>query len=143
MQGGRCQGSPEISALISCAIALSLSCEQHSHKKMAKSPAHGLVTQTRTRPQYPTCGGGSMAVTMGPFLFLVAATISTNSTNANDTSDDSGFSSNHILPTVLVLSVLGFIAILLACYCLRFKNQRKADITTVDKKIPNGILEEQ
>uniref|UniRef100_A0AAR2M040 protein-tyrosine-phosphatase n=1 Tax=Pygocentrus nattereri TaxID=42514 RepID=A0AAR2M040_PYGNA len=25
----------------------------------------------------------------------------------------------------------------------RFKNQRKADITTVDKKIPNGILEEQ
>uniref|UniRef100_A0AAY5F108 protein-tyrosine-phosphatase n=1 Tax=Electrophorus electricus TaxID=8005 RepID=A0AAY5F108_ELEEL len=35
------------------------------------------------------------------------------------------------------------IVALLTCYCLRFRNQRKADITTVDKKIPNGIVEEQ
>lgn len=28
-------------------------------------------------------------------------------------------------------------------YLPRFKNRQKADITVVDKKIPNGILEEQ
>lgn len=36
-------------------------------------------------------------------------------------------------------------ALLILLYFLpyRLKNQRKAVVTTVDKKIPNGILEEQ
>uniref|UniRef100_A0A6Q2WW90 Receptor-type tyrosine-protein phosphatase n=1 Tax=Esox lucius TaxID=8010 RepID=A0A6Q2WW90_ESOLU len=50
---------------------------------------------------------------------------------------------HHVLPIVLVLSVLIVISILLAWYFLRLKNQRKAVVTTVDKKIPNGLLEEQ
>ncbi|XP_076856123.1 receptor-type tyrosine-protein phosphatase epsilon isoform X2 [Brachyhypopomus gauderio] len=79
---------------------------------------------------------------MVPFLFVILQT--ENSTQAeNSTNGGTVFSHHHILPTVLVLSLLVLIAALLTCYCLRFRNQRKADITTVDKKIPNGIVEEQ
>ncbi|KAK7918855.1 hypothetical protein WMY93_010139 [Mugilogobius chulae] len=83
-----------------------------------------------------------MIVTM--VLFLVAATTtSNNSSNGNNTQGQAASPSPHILPTVLVLSLLLLIIALLAWYCLRLKNQRKAAVTTVDKKIPNGILEEQ
>uniref|UniRef100_A0AAQ4NWP1 Receptor-type tyrosine-protein phosphatase epsilon n=1 Tax=Gasterosteus aculeatus aculeatus TaxID=481459 RepID=A0AAQ4NWP1_GASAC len=43
---------------------------------------------------------------------------------------------DHVLPTVVVLSLALLIIALL-------KKQRKATVTTVDKKVPNGILEEQ
>uniref|UniRef100_A0A671KYG3 Receptor-type tyrosine-protein phosphatase epsilon n=1 Tax=Sinocyclocheilus anshuiensis TaxID=1608454 RepID=A0A671KYG3_9TELE len=48
-----------------------------------------------------------------------------------------------ILPILLGLSVLVLFLGLLTWFCLRLKNQRKAVITAVDKKVPNGILEEQ
>ncbi|XP_045923898.1 receptor-type tyrosine-protein phosphatase epsilon isoform X7 [Micropterus dolomieu] len=81
---------------------------------------------------------------MVPLLFLVATTTTSNSTgNGNHTQEDVTVPSHHILPTVLVLSLLLLIVALIAWYFLRLKNQRKAVVTTVDKKIPNGILEEQ
>ncbi|XP_064879007.1 receptor-type tyrosine-protein phosphatase epsilon-like isoform X2 [Oncorhynchus nerka] len=81
---------------------------------------------------------------MVPVLFLVAITLSTNDTsNEDQTGEDTKSQSSHILPTVLVFSVLLVISILLAWYFLRIRNQRKEVVTAVDKKIPNGILEEQ
>ncbi|XP_073684036.1 receptor-type tyrosine-protein phosphatase epsilon-like [Garra rufa] len=56
---------------------------------------------------------------------------------------DEGPSSAPILPILLGLSVLLLFLGLLTWFCLRLKNQRKAVITAVDKKVPNGILEEQ
>lgn len=38
---------------------------------------------------------------------------------------------------------LNLLLIVLHLFIDRVKNQRKAVVTTVDKKIPNGILEEQ
>ncbi|KAK1164395.1 receptor-type tyrosine-protein phosphatase epsilon-like isoform X1 [Acipenser oxyrinchus oxyrinchus] len=82
-------------------------------------------------------------------LFLSALTTMTlaqNNTGSNSTSDDPGTgpdSSTNIVTPLLVLFLLLLICILSAVYFLRFRNQRKADVTTVDKKIPNGILEEQ
>ncbi|KAM6951397.1 receptor-type tyrosine-protein phosphatase epsilon isoform 2-T2 [Aplochiton taeniatus] len=86
-------------------------------------------------------GGPTDPVTMLPFLFLVA-TASNDSAPGNQTRGDLDLPS-HVLPTVLVLSLLLIITVLLAWYFLRLRNQRKVVVTTVDKKIPNGILEEQ
>ncbi|XP_061083727.1 receptor-type tyrosine-protein phosphatase epsilon-like isoform X2 [Conger conger] len=79
---------------------------------------------------------------MVPVLFLVTTTITVNN-SMNETNGDSGSASPHILPSVLVISLLLLIFILLAVYFLRFRHHRKADVTTVDKKLPNGFLEEQ
>ncbi|KAK1166619.1 receptor-type tyrosine-protein phosphatase epsilon-like isoform X1 [Acipenser oxyrinchus oxyrinchus] len=81
-------------------------------------------------------------------LFLFAVTTMTpaqNSTNSNSTSGlgTKTNSNTNILTPLLVLFLLLLICILSAVYLLRFRNQRKADVSTVDKKIPNGILEEQ
>ncbi|XP_071250761.1 receptor-type tyrosine-protein phosphatase epsilon isoform X2 [Salvelinus alpinus] len=81
---------------------------------------------------------------MVPVLFLVAITLTTNDTsNEDQTGENTKSQSSHVLPTVLVISVLLVISILLAWYFLRLRNQRKEVVTAVDKKIPNGILEEQ
>ncbi|RVE59768.1 hypothetical protein OJAV_G00191830 [Oryzias javanicus] len=81
---------------------------------------------------------------MVPLMFLVVATTTSNSTgNGNQTKEDVTSSSHHILPTVLVVLLLLIIIALLAWYFLRLKNQRKVVVTAVDKKVPNGILEEQ
>ncbi|XP_031417530.1 receptor-type tyrosine-protein phosphatase epsilon isoform X1 [Clupea harengus] len=88
-----------------------------------------------------TVGG---VVTMVPVLFLVATTItSNNSSQTNQTEGTHPLSAPHVLPTVLVLSLLLVILVLLAWYFLRVRHHRKAVVTSVDKKIPNGILEEQ
>ncbi|KAK6482221.1 receptor-type tyrosine-protein phosphatase epsilon-like isoform X2 [Huso huso] len=86
-------------------------------------------------------------------LFLSALTTMTlaqNNTGSNSTSNNPGTntdsntdSNTNIVTPLLVLLLLLLICILSAVYFLRFRNQRKADVTTVDKKIPNGILEEQ
>ncbi|XP_058882189.1 receptor-type tyrosine-protein phosphatase epsilon-like isoform X2 [Acipenser ruthenus] len=81
-------------------------------------------------------------------LFLFAVTTMTpaqNSTNSNSTSGlgTKTDSNTNIVTPLLVLFLLLLICILSAVYLLRFRNQRKADVSTVDKKIPNGILEEQ
>ncbi|XP_062858967.1 receptor-type tyrosine-protein phosphatase epsilon isoform X2 [Trichomycterus rosablanca] len=75
-------------------------------------------------------------------MVLVLSVTSPMSTATNSTSVPDGQKS-HILVIVIVLSLLALIVALVACYCLRFKSRQKADITVVDKKIPNGILEEQ
>ncbi|XP_041124660.1 receptor-type tyrosine-protein phosphatase epsilon-like isoform X2 [Polyodon spathula] len=82
-------------------------------------------------------------------LFLSALTTMTlaqNNTGSNSTSGGLGTntkSNTNIVTPLLVLFLLLLICILSAVYFLRFRNQRKADVSTVDKKIPNGILEEQ
>uniref|UniRef100_A0A669C5P3 protein-tyrosine-phosphatase n=1 Tax=Oreochromis niloticus TaxID=8128 RepID=A0A669C5P3_ORENI len=68
-------------------------------------------------------------------------TTTANSSTTSSSPEDTG--TQYIIPTVLVVSLLVLIIALLAWYFLRLKNQRKAVVTTVDKKIPNGILEEQ
>ncbi|XP_061084123.1 receptor-type tyrosine-protein phosphatase epsilon isoform X2 [Conger conger] len=81
---------------------------------------------------------------MVPLLFLVAVTTqSNNSSNENSTPENPVRPSPHVLPTVLVVSLLAVIGVLLAWYFLRVRNQRKAVVTIPDKKMPNGILEEQ
>ncbi|XP_056325824.1 receptor-type tyrosine-protein phosphatase epsilon isoform X2 [Danio aesculapii] len=67
--------------------------------------------------------------------------VTTNTTENNH--EDPGPFNTHILSILLGLSVLLLFLGLLTWYCLRLKNQRKAVITAVDKKVPNGILEEQ
>ncbi|XP_015202502.1 receptor-type tyrosine-protein phosphatase epsilon isoform X2 [Lepisosteus oculatus] len=62
---------------------------------------------------------------------------------SNTTEPATGMGKDYILPSVLVIFLLLMIIVLLAVYFLRFRNQGKAVVTTVDKKIPNGILEEQ
>ncbi|XP_039894767.1 receptor-type tyrosine-protein phosphatase epsilon isoform X2 [Simochromis diagramma] len=76
-------------------------------------------------------------------LLFVTTTTATNSTTVNNNSNDETTDNGYIISTVLVVSLLVLIIALLAWYFLRLKNQRKAVVTTVDKKIPNGILEEQ
>uniref|UniRef100_A0A4W4G063 Receptor-type tyrosine-protein phosphatase n=1 Tax=Electrophorus electricus TaxID=8005 RepID=A0A4W4G063_ELEEL len=50
---------------------------------------------------------------------------------------------SHVLPSTLVISLLLIIFILLTVYLLRFRQQRKDLVTSVDKKLPNGFLEDQ
>ncbi|KAM9463054.1 receptor-type tyrosine-protein phosphatase epsilon isoform 1-T3 [Clarias gariepinus] len=80
---------------------------------------------------------------MVPVLLLATTLVPTTQANGNTTSDINHGFNPLILTTLLVLSLVVLIVALVACYCLRFKNRQKADITVVDKKIPNGILEEQ
>uniref|UniRef100_A0AAX7UEE9 protein-tyrosine-phosphatase n=1 Tax=Astatotilapia calliptera TaxID=8154 RepID=A0AAX7UEE9_ASTCA len=77
-------------------------------------------------------------------LFLIGISIPVNnSSHENQTAGNSTHQGVHVLPSTLVLSLLLIIVVLLTIYCLRFKNHRKALVTSVDKKIPNGFLEEQ
>ncbi|XP_005736585.1 receptor-type tyrosine-protein phosphatase epsilon [Pundamilia nyererei] len=76
-------------------------------------------------------------------LLFVTTTTANNSTTVNNNSNEETTDNGYIISTVLVVSLLVLIIALLAWYFLRLKNQRKAVVTTVDKKIPNGILEEQ
>ncbi|KAI5610761.1 protein tyrosine phosphatase, receptor type, E, b isoform X1 [Silurus asotus] len=77
-------------------------------------------------------------------LFLVAThLISNTSSHANWTADPPAPQGSHILPAALVISLLVIIFILLAVYLLRFRHQRKDLVTSVDKKLPNGFLEDQ
>ncbi|XDV44114.1 hypothetical protein PO909_012451 [Leuciscus waleckii] len=74
------------------------------------------------------------------FVVTEAPQDTSNSTEPNSIKDPF---STHILPILLGLSVLLLFLGLLTWFCHRLKNQRKAVITAVDKKVPNGILEEQ
>ncbi|XP_067374146.1 receptor-type tyrosine-protein phosphatase epsilon-like isoform X1 [Channa argus] len=91
-------------------------------------------------------------------LFLIGISIAiTNSSHENQTAgwkqgetarlalskENHSHQGAHVLPSTLVISLLLIIVVLLAIYCLRFKNHRKALVTSVDKKIPNGFLEER
>ncbi|XP_046885181.1 receptor-type tyrosine-protein phosphatase epsilon-like [Hypomesus transpacificus] len=77
-------------------------------------------------------------------LFLAAATIPfNNSSYGNQTRENPSPEGTHVLPSTLVISLLLLIIVLLAVYLLRFRSHRKALVTSVDKKIPNGFLEEQ
>lgn len=50
---------------------------------------------------------------------------------------------SSLLTSVLVPLLVCFVLILLGGYLLRSRKSRKADVNSGDKKIPNGILEEQ
>ncbi|XP_028460041.1 receptor-type tyrosine-protein phosphatase epsilon [Perca flavescens] len=77
-------------------------------------------------------------------LFLIGISIAVNnSSHENQTAETPTHQGAHVLPSTLVISLLLIIVVLLTIYCLRFKNHRKALVTSVDKKIPNGFLEEQ
>uniref|UniRef100_A0A8C1A1R3 Receptor-type tyrosine-protein phosphatase n=1 Tax=Cyprinus carpio carpio TaxID=630221 RepID=A0A8C1A1R3_CYPCA len=78
-------------------------------------------------------------------FFLTVTTLQPNTTISTDENNNEDLvqSSAPILPILLSLSVLLLFLGLLTWYFLRLKNQRKAVITAVDKKVPNGILEEQ
>ncbi|KAM7385466.1 hypothetical protein PAMP_001549 [Pampus punctatissimus] len=98
------------------------------------------------KPSYkPSSPGEVIAehhVTM--VLFLIGSTIAVNnSSHENQTAENPTHQGAHVLPSTLVISLLLIIIVLLTIYCLRFKNHRKALVTSVDKKIPNGFLEEQ
>ncbi|KAG7462996.1 hypothetical protein MATL_G00190700 [Megalops atlanticus] len=79
--------------------------------------------------------------TMVPLLFFATTAFENSTTNGPN--GDSNSSNPHVLPSVVVISLLLIIIILLAVYFLRFRNHGKADVTTGDKKLPNGFLEEQ
>ncbi|KAK3563244.1 hypothetical protein QTP86_019356 [Hemibagrus guttatus] len=77
-------------------------------------------------------------------LFLVAAhLVSNSSSHTNWTAEPPAHQGSHILPAALVISLLLIIFILLTVYLLRFRHQRKDLVTSVDKKLPNGFLEDQ
>ncbi|XP_051778064.1 receptor-type tyrosine-protein phosphatase epsilon isoform X2 [Erpetoichthys calabaricus] len=78
-------------------------------------------------------------VLVSSFLFSDVLSATANETDSNSQPDKS----SSFLPIILVVLLLLIILILSAVYFFRFRNQRKAVVSTVDKKIPNGILEEQ
>ncbi|XP_051530859.1 receptor-type tyrosine-protein phosphatase epsilon-like isoform X1 [Myxocyprinus asiaticus] len=75
-------------------------------------------------------------------LFLLTTKLPDTS-NSTETNESSKPSTVHILSILLGITVLVLFLGLLTWFFLRLKNQRKAVITAVDKKVPNGILEEQ
>ncbi|XP_057704017.1 receptor-type tyrosine-protein phosphatase epsilon-like isoform X2 [Corythoichthys intestinalis] len=77
-------------------------------------------------------------------LFLIGVSAAVNiSSHDNQTAGNPTHQGAHVLPSTLILSLVLIFAVLLIIYCLRFKNHRKALVTSVDKKLPNGFLEEQ
>ncbi|XP_066537575.1 protein tyrosine phosphatase receptor type Eb isoform X1 [Hoplias malabaricus] len=77
-------------------------------------------------------------------LFLVGTNFISNiSSHVNRTAEPPAPQGSHILPSALVISLLIIIFILLTIYLLRFRHQRKDLVTSVDKKLPNGYLEDQ
>ncbi|XP_059893165.1 receptor-type tyrosine-protein phosphatase epsilon-like isoform X1 [Gadus macrocephalus] len=87
---------------------------------------------------------------MIPVLFLMATTVmSNNSTTGNNTSAPtlSPTPKTPTTPTITIVVVLCLLLLLIGAllvwYFLRGRNQRKAAVTTVVKKVPNGFLEEQ
>uniref|UniRef100_A0A672U3F5 Uncharacterized protein n=1 Tax=Strigops habroptila TaxID=2489341 RepID=A0A672U3F5_STRHB len=67
---------------------------------------------------------------------LPKPTATTNSTEENHLHKD-------LLTSMLILLLVFIIFILLAGYFFRFRRHRKAVVNSGDKKMPNGILEEQ
>ncbi|ROL41585.1 Receptor-type tyrosine-protein phosphatase epsilon [Anabarilius grahami] len=77
-------------------------------------------------------------------LFLVsAAIISNSSSHGNLTTESPAPQGSHVLASGLVTSLLLLIFLLLIAYILRFREQRKDLVASVDKKLPNGFLEDQ
>ncbi|XP_077114504.1 receptor-type tyrosine-protein phosphatase epsilon isoform X1 [Ranitomeya variabilis] len=82
-------------------------------------------------------------ITLGQGLTTeVNQTTSSYSTLPNTTGSPHTDTSS-LLTSVLVPLFVCFVLILLAGYLLRSRKSRKADVNSGDKKIPNGILEEQ
>ncbi|XP_075468358.1 receptor-type tyrosine-protein phosphatase epsilon isoform X3 [Ascaphus truei] len=74
---------------------------------------------------------------------LTAAENETTSPSNNSTNSPAPSNTSSLVTSVLVPLLVCFFLILLAGYLLRSRKHRKADVTSSDKKIPNGILEEQ
>ncbi|XP_074088272.1 receptor-type tyrosine-protein phosphatase epsilon isoform X2 [Macrotis lagotis] len=90
----------------------------------------------------PLLLGVSLALT----TIVAEASISNTTTSLhNGTSTDSpgDVPVQPVLIGVLVLVLVLILFVLLASYFFRFRRQRKAAVSSNDKKMPNGILEEQ
>ncbi|KAI2557640.1 protein tyrosine phosphatase receptor type E [Homo sapiens] len=83
------------------------------------------------------------------FSLPLARALRGNETTAdsNETTTTSGppdpGASQPLLAWLLLPLLLLLLVLLLAAYFFRFRKQRKAVVSTSDKKMPNGILEEQ
>uniref|UniRef100_A0ABI7WZ07 Uncharacterized protein n=1 Tax=Felis catus TaxID=9685 RepID=A0ABI7WZ07_FELCA len=95
---------------------------------------------------------------MEPFCLLLLAGVSlpfakalkgneTTPAESNLTSTTAGppdpRASQPLLAWLLLPLLLLVVSLLLAAYFFRFRKQRKAVVSANDKKVPNGILEEQ
>ncbi|VFV29471.1 receptor-type tyrosine-protein [Lynx pardinus] len=95
---------------------------------------------------------------MEPFCLLLLAGVSlpfakalkgneTTPAESNSTSTTAGppdpRASQPLLAWLLLPLLLLVVSLLLAAYFFRFRKQRKAVVSANDKKVPNGILEEQ
>ncbi|XP_068113435.1 receptor-type tyrosine-protein phosphatase epsilon isoform X1 [Hyperolius riggenbachi] len=89
-----------------------------------------------------------------PLVYISAALYQVMSANGNETTtsyvtiptdptEPPGSDTSSLLTSVLVPLLVCFALIILAGYLLRSRKSRKADVSSGDKKIPNGILEEQ
>ncbi|KAA0711228.1 Receptor-type tyrosine-protein phosphatase epsilon [Triplophysa tibetana] len=77
-------------------------------------------------------------------LFLVSAAFITNSSShGNLTTESPASQGSHVLASGLITSVLLIIFLLFVAYILRLREQRKDLVASVDKKLPNGFLEDQ
>ncbi|XP_035185744.1 receptor-type tyrosine-protein phosphatase epsilon isoform X2 [Oxyura jamaicensis] len=102
----------------------------------------GLLAPSRSRMEHPC----SFLLLCVSFLIVQALppngtelpkpTTTTNSTEENSLHKD-------LLTSMLILLLVFIIFILLAGYFFRFRRHRKAVVNSGDKKMPNGILEEQ
>ncbi|KAG8517462.1 LOW QUALITY PROTEIN: Receptor-type tyrosine-protein phosphatase epsilon, partial [Galemys pyrenaicus] len=84
------------------------------------------------------------------FSFPLAGALNSNETttaSSNWTSTASGSLGSGVSPStlawLLLPVLLSLLLLLLAAYFFRFRKQRKAVVSAGDKKMPNGILEEQ
>ncbi|XP_019358542.1 PREDICTED: receptor-type tyrosine-protein phosphatase epsilon isoform X2 [Gavialis gangeticus] len=78
-------------------------------------------------------------------FLLVGASLANETVSSNNTTrpPDGNSSQQQLLTSSLILLTMFIIFILLTgCFC-RFRKHRKAVVNTSDKKMPNGILEEQ
>nr|XP_046190737.1 receptor-type tyrosine-protein phosphatase epsilon-like isoform X1 [Oncorhynchus gorbuscha]XP_046190738.1 receptor-type tyrosine-protein phosphatase epsilon-like isoform X1 [Oncorhynchus gorbuscha] len=105
-------------------------------KRIRRSGCYGLLDQLLNRV--------SSAWNFTMVLFLTATIITlNNSSHENQTTENPTPQGAHVLSYMLVVSLLLIIIVLPTVYFLRFRNHRKAIVTSVDKKIPNGFLEDQ
>ncbi|XP_066475232.1 receptor-type tyrosine-protein phosphatase epsilon [Tiliqua scincoides] len=89
----------------------------------------------------------SCSVVLASISFLHIEASPTNGTiSPNDTTPNTpngNVPPQHLLTSMLILILVFIILILIAGYFFRFRKHRKAVVNSSDKKMPNGILEEQ
>ncbi|KAJ6668977.1 hypothetical protein lerEdw1_007786 [Lerista edwardsae] len=89
----------------------------------------------------------SCSIVLASISFLhIEASHSNGTISPNDTTPNTpngNVPPQHLLTSMLILILVFIILILIAGYFFRFRKHRKAVVNSSDKKMPNGILEEQ